>query len=298
MTPTDAQLKALVAVADQGSFTHAGRRLGMGQSAVSHAVSGLEEALGVRLLDRSAAGTRLTPVGERIVAHAREVLRLKDQMRREAEAERSLRRGLVRVGSYGPTASWHFLPRILDDLSHRFPEIAVEVTEGSDPEVEQWLRDGSVDVGFVSLPSEEFDTIDLGADEMMVLLPAGHPLATERRIAPRALAALPFIMSSGGCEPAVQELLEGNMLDVRFRIREVQTIVEMVGRGAGVSIKPYRSLPDPLPDSVVLRPLDPPRTRRIGLGVPAPRKRSPAVRAFLRVAGTHRELTGPSSPER
>ncbi|MEO8623382.1 MAG: LysR family transcriptional regulator, partial [bacterium] len=74
---TDAQLEALVAVADSGSFTQAARRLGLTQSAVSHAVTGLEQSLSVALIDRSAQGARLTNAGERVIQHARQILPLK-----------------------------------------------------------------------------------------------------------------------------------------------------------------------------------------------------------------------------
>ncbi|HEX8363115.1 MAG TPA: LysR family transcriptional regulator [Longimicrobium sp.] len=282
---TDSQLHAFVAVADHGSFTVAGRELGTSQSAVSKAVTALEELLRVTLFVRNAGGVQLTEVGETMVAHAREVLRLKASMRDEAEAARRLRRGSVRIGSFGTTSSRRLLPPILEAFARGYPEITVSVVEGSDPEVEQWLREGALDVGFVTLPNEEFDVFRIARDEMNVLLPTVHPLAREARIAPRQLDSLPFIMSTGGCEPAVQRLLAESALEVRYHIREVHTILALVQQGAGVAIKPSLSLPDPLPAGVVCRPLHPPLTREIGLAVPRARDASPACRAFLRVAG-------------
>jgi DNA-binding transcriptional LysR family regulator len=288
---TDAQLQALVAVVDQGSFMGAARQLRMTQSAVSHAIAGLEEALRVGLLDRSARGVRLTAVGERTVQRAREVLRLKALMWQEADAARGLREGVVRVGSFGPTASRHLLPPMLEGFSARYPELSVQVVEGSDPEVEAWLREGKLDVGFVTLPHGEFDTLLLAQDEMVVVLPAAHPLAARERIRPGELAGSPFILSTGGCEPAVQEILDEHRPDVRYRIREVHTLVEMVARGAGLSVKSTLSLPDPLPPGVVLRPLDPPRLRRVGLAVVDRKALSPAAIAFFRNASLHRRAT-------
>ncbi|HYW11539.1 MAG TPA: LysR family transcriptional regulator [Longimicrobium sp.] len=288
---TDAQLQAFVAVADHGSFTAAGRELGMSQSAVSKAVTALEEVLRVTLLVRSARGIQLTEVGETMMVRAREVLRLKASMRDEAEAARRLRRGSVRVGSFGTTSSRRLLPPILQAFARGYPEIAVSVVEGSDPEVELWLREGKLDVGFVTLPNEEFDTFRIARDELAVLLPAAHPLAAEDRITPRQLASLSFIMSTGGCEPAVQQILREASPEVRYHIREVHTLVELVQQGAGVAVKPMLSLPDPLPPGVVCRPLDPPRMREIGLAVPRERDTSPACRAFLRVAGVRRGVS-------
>jgi DNA-binding transcriptional LysR family regulator len=288
---TDAQLQALVAVADLGSFTGAARQMQMSQSGVSHAIAALEESLGVRLLDRSARGVQLTEVGQRTVRHAREALRLKQRIWQEAEATRGLREGTVRVGSFGMTSSRHLLPPILRSFGERYPNLAVRVTEGSDQEVVQWLREGKLDVGFVTLPNEEFDSLHLAQDEMVALLPEAHPLAAQPGIQPRQLAAHPFIMSTGGCEPAILEMLSQGQLDVHYQIREVHTIIDMVAQGAGISIKPTLSLPHPLPPGLVCRPLDPPRSRAVGLAVLNRKRLAPAVRAFLKVASAHRQPT-------
>jgi DNA-binding transcriptional LysR family regulator len=280
---TDAQLQALVAVADHGSFTAAARHLRTSQSAVSHAITGLEQSLGVSLLRRTARAVRLTDIGERTVARAREVLALKAAMRQEAEAARGLRRGTLRVGSFGASASRRLLPPILATFARRHPDVAVLVSEGTDQEVEGWLRAGTVDVGFVTLPND-LDTLPLWRDEYCALLPAGHPLARQPRVRPAELAHDPFVMSTGGCEPAVRDALGGVPVDVRFQIRETGTIVETVARGAGVSIVPEMSLPEPLPAGVVVRPLDPPRPRTVALAVVKRSAASVLARAFLRVA--------------
>lgn len=281
---TDAQLHALVAVADHGSFTHAARHLGMSQSAVSHAVTALEGSLRAALLTRNGRGVQLTEVGERIVRHAREILQLRTLIQHEADATRGLRRGTVRVGSFGITASRSLLPPILQAYARVYADITVVVIEGSDQEVQQWLRDGKVDIGFVTLPNDEFDTHYLAQDEMLAVLPVGHALAGEQRVRPRQLSEHPFIMSTGGCEPAIYDIMKDAALDVRYHIREVHTILAMVEEGFGVSIKPTLALPDPLPAGVVSRPLEPAHPRKIGLAVTGRDHVSPACRAFLRVA--------------
>lgn len=281
---TWAQLQALVAVADHGSFTHAARHLRMTQSAVSHAVNALEASLRVTLLVRDGRGVQATEIGERVVRHGREVLHLRSLIEQDADATRRVRRGTVRVGSFGITASRRLLPPIVERFSAAYPDIAVRVSEGSDQEVEHWLRAGRLDTGFVTLPNEEFETAYLTCDEMMAVLPADHPLAAERRVRPDQLGQDPFIMSTGGCEPAIRDIMQNVSIDVQYQIREVHSILAMVERGAGVSIKPALALPDELPKGVVARPLDPPHVRRIGLAVSAQADASPAITAFLRVA--------------
>lgn len=291
---TDTQLQAFVTVAESGSFTRAARQLRSSQSAVSHSVAALEQTLGVALFVREACGVRLSLAGEQTLEHARAVLRNKEAIYREAGAARDLSDGIVRVGSFGPTSSRHLLPPILEACAKRHRRLSVRIVEGSDQEVEQWLREGELDAGFVNLPNDEFETLQLARDEMVVLLAADSPLAAEARVPPERLADLPFIISTGGCEPLVRELLDERLLDARYHIREVQTIVDMVRQGIGISIKPALSLPAELPEGVVTRPLAPARTREIGIAWRDRSDLSPAVRAFIRVASDAGKAAVPS----
>jgi DNA-binding transcriptional LysR family regulator len=256
----------------------------MSQSAVSHAVAGLEETLRVTLVHRSARHVRLTEVGERMARHAREVLRLKAVMQEEVDAARRLRRGTVRVGSFGVSASRRLLPPIIDAFARSHPDIDVLVSEGTDDEVERWIHDGAVDVGFVTLPNDTLDAVPLAEDEMRAVLPARHPLAAASYVAPRDVAAYPFIMSTGGCERLICDIMGEVPLDVRHRMREVDTILAMVGRGMGITIKPALALPDVLPNEIVTRPLSPVRMRRVGLAARRRRDASLAAQAFLKTA--------------
>lgn len=281
---TDAQLQALVAVADRGSFTAAAQQLRMSQSAVSHAVASLEESLRVTLLDRSARRVRLTEIGERTARHAREVLRLKAAIAEDADAARRLRRGTVRVGSFGVSASRRLLPPLIEAFARGHPDIEVLVSEGTDDEVEAWIREGVVDVGFVTLPNDALDVVPLAEDEIHVVMPACHPLAATPRVSAADVGAYPFIMSTGGCERIIDAVMGDVALDVRHRMREVDTILAMVGRGMGISMKPALALPDVLPDDIVSRPLAPAHLRRVGLGVRRRAEAAAATQAFLRVA--------------
>jgi len=295
---TDAQLQALVAVADCGSFTGAARHLGLSQSAVSHAVTGLEQALRVTLLERSARAVRLTEVGEQTVRHAREILRRKTLIQEEADATRRLQRGTLRIGSFGVSATRRMLPPLMDAFARRYPDVAMLVTEGTDDEVRGWIHDGTVDVGFVTLPNDALETLPLAEDDFYAIVPASHALAAHARLQPRQLAALPFIMSTGGCETVVLEVMRGVTLDVRYRIRDVDTILGMTARGAGVSIMPCLALPDELPAGAVSRPLDPLRRRRVALAVRPGSDVSLPCRAFLRLAAAARDAEQARTPAR
>ncbi|MEP6733016.1 MAG: LysR family transcriptional regulator [bacterium] len=281
---TDAQLEAFVAVAQSGSFTQAARTLGLTQSAVSHAVTSLEQSLGVSLVDRATQGARLTRAGERIIPHARDILRLKVQIAQDAEAARRLLDGQLRIGSFGVSASRRLLPPLLDTFTARHPGIGILVREGDDGEVEGWLRDGLVDIAFVNLPNDGFDTIEVAADRFYAVVPASHPLAHAESFPVEELASLPFIMSSGGCESMIRETYDVVSLDVRFRIRDVETMIAMVARGTGLALIPRLALPDDTPSGVAFVPLASDFIRRIGLAVRTQESAGSPARAMLKMA--------------
>lgn len=280
---TDAQLHALLAVADTGSFTLAARRLGLTQSAVSHALGVLEKSLRVSLVERDPREARLTPVGRQVAEHAREVLRLKARMRQDAEDARRLHHGLLRVGSFGVSSSRRLLPPLLDAFTALHPKVAIEIREGADDEVERWLHDGTIDAGFVTLPADAFDTVIAARDVLQAVVPAGGPLAARRRMPARALGAHPFIMSSGGCETIIRSALCDTVPDVRFHIRETETIVDMVARGMGVSVVPRLALPETVPAGVCFVPLETACVREIGLAVRRQEQAGSPARALQRL---------------
>ena len=145
------QLRALVAVALHGNLSEAALHLELSQSAVSHAIASLEQELGVLLLSRGRHGALLTPVGERVISHARSVLQLLEAVVKEANLEKGLHGGQVRIASFRSVAT-NVLPAVIARFRIHFPEITVAITEHYDfSGVEQALRAGYADIGFTYL---------------------------------------------------------------------------------------------------------------------------------------------------
>jgi len=114
------QLRALLAVADQGSFTAAAGSLGLTQSAVSHAVASLERELGLPLVARDRAGARLTAHGRKVLGHAREAVHRVDRIAQDAAAAAGRHHGRLRVAVF-PSAA-QLLPALIADLAqHSWP---------------------------------------------------------------------------------------------------------------------------------------------------------------------------------
>lgn len=209
---TFTQLEIFAVVAELGSFTAAGQRLGISQSAVSHALKQLETKWGVTLLSRGPTGIEVTEVGRSLLVRVRELLGISEAIHQEVAAVRGLNRGVLRIGSFGTTSSLQLLPQILEKFTQRYPEIDVFVDEGEDKEVGQWLIERRVDAGFVVLPDERFYTVPIVEDQFVVLMPAAHPLAAKKAVSLSDVSAMPFIMTLAGSASAIQHLFEQERL--------------------------------------------------------------------------------------
>jgi DNA-binding transcriptional LysR family regulator len=275
-----AQLEVLIAVAESGSFSQAALDLGTSQPAVSRAIAALEEELGVILLHRGRFGARLSHIGERVQEHARQMLLLRDQIRHDANLEKGLRDGHVRIASFRSAAT-HLLPARVAAFRRRWPGVQVSLTETDPAGVEQALRESRADIGLVPLPrGEDFETWEIARDEYVVLLPgppAAPPPSWEH------LARYEFILYNyAECTSAVRQHWQrwGQELKVAYEIKEDSTIVSMVAQGLGAAILP-RLAAMPLPPGVCAYPLPEPLERVIGAAILTQALQPASVFAFL-----------------
>lgn len=287
---TNNQLEAFVMVADLRSFTAAALQLGISQSAVSHAIRALEKELNVKLFRRLKADTELTEIGGRLLLRAREMLGLFETISQEAADAQGLRTGTLRIGSFGPSSSLRLLPALLKKYRQEYPGIEIHIDEGADQDVKQWILDRRIDVGFVVLPEDRFETYALAEDQMLVLLPQTHQLATQESVRLEALCNDPFIMTEAGSAHIVTSLFNASNLmpNVRFRSAQVMSTLALVARGEGVTILAELALPmkeqSPREHAYVVKPLCPPVFRCVGLAIHSEKRASPAALAFIKIA--------------
>lgn len=280
------QLEIFSQVAELRGFTLAAHQLGISQSAVSHAMKLLEQELGVELLRRHQSQVELSDIGEQLLLRARAMLGLANTMRQEAADARGMKRGTLRIGSFGPTSSIKLLPNILQHYRQAHPGIEVHVDEGPDRQIVQWLEERRIDIGFVVLPEERFDTFALIEDQMVALLPAAHPLATRSDLSLKALCADPFILTEAGSSELVSRLFNAARLqpNIRYRCSQLLSTLETVSRGDAITVIAEGSLPDSPHPGYVKIPLSPAVKRQVGLAVLDQRQASPAALAFIELA--------------
>ncbi|WP_434568900.1 LysR family transcriptional regulator [Pseudomonas sp. Z3-8] len=280
------QLEIFSLVAELQGFTAAATRLGIGQSAVSHAIKSLEQELGVELFRRHQSLVELSDIGQQLLLRARAMLGLANTLQQEAADARGMRRGTLRIGSFGPTSSMKLLPAILQRYRTLHPGIEVHIDEGPDRQVLQWLDERRIDVGFVVLPEERFDTFALMEDQMVALLPTHHPLAERACMELKALCNDPFILTEAGSSEVVRRLFSAARLtpNIRYRCSQLLSTLDVVSRGEAVTVVSEGSLPAMENPGFVVRPLSPRVPRQIGLAVLDSRQASPATLAFIEVA--------------
>ncbi len=273
---------AFVKTVERGSFTRAAQELDYAQSSISKMVADLETEWGMTLLERSKRGVRLTSAGEQVLPFLRKVLNDHQELEGQIHRMNGIETGVVRIGTFASVAI-NWLPNIFSALQKDYPGIEYEMLLGDYAEVEQWIKEGRVDCGFLPLPAlPQFDTIFLKQDEYKVVLPAGHSLAEKETVDIEDLNDLPFLLLEHGGKTEVSDLLEFSHVqpDIRFTTWEDFAIMAMVEKGMGVSILPDMIL-QRIPYQVEIRSLQKPYYRSIGLAIKSQNHITPAVKKFI-----------------
>ena len=256
--------EAFLKTVELSSLTLAAQALGRTQSAISHSIRALEEELGVTLLTRSKGGVRLTREGRELLPTVQALHGARETLLRQAAALSGRPDGRVRIGTFTSVAV-HWLPGMIKSFRQRYPQVPLEMFSGDYSDVENWLREGQVDLAFTTLPAPEgCEAQPLTDDELMAILPPEHPLAARERIPAELLALEPFITLLRASDQDIRRALGGLQPEVRFTTKDDYAIIAMVEQGLGVSVMP-KLLMEGRQDRVAVRPLDPPARRTIAL---------------------------------
>ena len=210
-----------------GSFSRAAEELNFTQSGVSHAVQALEDELGITLLSRNRGGVVLTADGRALLPRVEALCAAHHALMQSAADLKGLDAGLVKVATFS-SVSAQWLPSILKSFGDVYPNIEFEVVDADFyGQTEEWILQGKVDCGFLRLPSaKSLCAHPLYRDELLVVVPCGHPLADAAAFPLSALSAEPFIRLEEGRDYELTAALED------------RTILAMVSKGLGISLLP------------------------------------------------------------
>ncbi|MEI9903078.1 MAG: LysR substrate-binding domain-containing protein [Asticcacaulis sp.] len=273
MLPTLRQLHYLKLLAEHKSFMAAAEAAFVSQPALSSGIAELEKILGARLVDRARGNVILTAVGEDTLRRSEDILaRTEDLVEAARGAGRPLS-GRFRLGVI-PTIAPFLLPKALVALRHDFPQLRLFLREDQTARLISGLKSGALDAAVIALPYDltGLDHAFVARDAILAATPSSHPLAREASIAPESLRDEEVILledghclrdhalaacSWNGPTGANESLNAHNAHIGGFAATSLNTLVQMVGSGLGVSLLPAMAVDSGLITSsdVSVRPL-------------------------------------------
>ena len=277
------QYEIFVKTAELGSLTKAAETLGLTQSGVSHALAALEETLSLKLLTRSRGGAKLTEAGGRMLESVRAVLLAEEALDRTAAGLRGEMSGRVRIGAFTSVAV-HWLPGMMKEFGQRYPNVEFGLSNGDYHDIGEWLKAGSIDLGFVTLPLDlpGCACAPLMEDRLLAVLPKNHPLAELPCFPIAQFEKEPFISLLESSNHDARRALElaGVRANVKLTTKDDYAIIAMVEQGLGISILPELLMMGQTAN-VCVKELDVPARRTIGVAVPEAGAGNPCVMRFV-----------------
>jgi DNA-binding transcriptional LysR family regulator len=251
-----------LAVAEEQHFGRAAKRLGMSQPPLTEQIQILEQALKVKLFERSRRGTKLTPVGAAILPavkkFAEQLERLELAVREAATGQRSV----LTVGSI-TSAMVEVLPPLIESMKAAHPDVTISMREIDSVEAVPLLQSGDIDLAFARLEGDlgtGIKSFPLREDRLAVALPQTHPLAARSRIRLASLADEDFVMFYRRVSPGYFDSLVTACRNAGFSpriVHEVSSVasqVAFVGCGQGVALIPS-AMKKMAPATAIVRPL-------------------------------------------
>lgn len=276
------QLEMLVAVADEGSFGGAAAVLDCTQSRISHGITELETTLSQRLLHRSRSGCTPTDAGHRVLASARQILRLAANLGDVAREDAAIA-GHLRLACFR-SVSTHLLPPALAALEADYPSLRIDIDDSFEERdaLALALRDGRADVAIVQLPAGAgLQTRDYVADSYVLVAPKSIPLRAP--LSWEQLDGLPYLQldCTGALGVAARCREAGFSSPPARTLATDSSIAALAARGLGYSILPRLAV-HPLPDGVQTLPLPIPARRQFAIAAMPATACQPAARVLMR----------------
>ncbi len=282
-----ADLRLFIHIAESPSLTQAAKRAHLSLAAVSVRIKALENQLNTRLLYRDSRGVEITPAGQRLLQHARVIMRQVDHLKHDFQEQADGDAGHIRIFA-NTTAVTEFMPDILAQFLAGHPGVTVDLQERLTRDIVRGVLDGTTDLGIVAGPVDapELQGIHFSTPRLGVVVAQGHPLQDQDKVKLADAVRYPFItMHEGSTLVAfLRDQLEriGQRLPQRIQLYSFDSICRMVQAGVGVGV---------IPDSAARRYGAEMKLRVVELDEPwVVRERKLLVRDIDALPGCAREL--------
>jgi DNA-binding transcriptional LysR family regulator len=261
------QLRYLLAIVDEGSFTRAAERLLVAQPSLSQQIKGLERELGGPLLERLPKGVRLTAAGKAFLPEARAAVTHADRARRNARSALELEAGELEVATVTSVA-YGILPAAFERWRQAHPATTIALREYTHRRfLDDAVRIGVGDIAVGPRPPEwPGPLIELGWEEFVAIIPASDPLARRKRAVPlEALAERDWVLFGAG--HGLSEVILETCARAGFAPRrtvetgQVAAAPHLAAAGLGVTLVPQNVVPAGL--NAAVRSLKSPLVRQL-----------------------------------
>jgi len=239
-----AELRVFLAVATERSFSRAAAKLHRTQPAISQAIRRLEEEIGERLFDRSSKDGTLTEAGQVLKEYADRILRLTEEAEMSVRELRDLHRGRVRIGVN--EAAVHILLPLIDRFRTAHPAVMLDVRRVAARHVAVDVVQGNLDFGVLTFqpPERRLQALTLGIDDMVLLVPPGHPLAGRAKVT-MAEFGQQTVVAHSDPSPARDRVLRVSEvrhapINIQIALPSLEAIKRAVEMQMGVALLPRR----------------------------------------------------------
>ena len=270
-------------VIEQGSFARAAGVLHLTPSAISHSISAMEEEVGCALFVRGKNGVKLTGAGQQLYPYIQKIIAGNNNLRQAIENLNGLSSGAVKLGCIN-TVCLTWIPRILPVFHEDYPQIDINIYQGSNTDNIDWIRNGSIDFGIISQAAAEgLPFLPLYEDDLMCVVPKGYMPSYTQCMTPDDLKYQPFVIQQESCDKDITAFLNNYHLSVRANchVLDDQSTMAMVECGAGICIMP-ELITRTVSCNVDIYPIQPRQYRVLGICCANMDLLSPAAREMVK----------------
>ena len=236
-------LRLFIHIAESPSLTQGARKAFLSPAAASARIKALDGQLGSRLLYRDSRGVELTPAGQRLLQHARLIMRQVDYLKSEFTEYGTDAAGHIRIFA-NTTAVTEFLPEVLAGFLAERPGVTVDLQERLSRDIVRGVLDGAADLGIIAGPVQApgLQVLHFSTDRLVLSVPLGHALAQRQSVSFNDTLAYQHIGLHEGSTllSFLREQVEklGGNLALRIQVSSFEAICRMIEGGVGIGIIP------------------------------------------------------------
>jgi LysR family transcriptional regulator, transcriptional activator of the cysJI operon len=238
-------LKTFLTVARTRSFSIAAKELNLTQGAVSHHIAALEAYFGAEVFKRAANGVEVTDAGAILAETSEKTLSEVENAKAKISATKQKFAGTIRIEASSIPGE-HIIPRLVSEFQKQYPDVKFKIKAEDSVNSLLNLQAGDLDfaaVGTIKGYNEKLDVIELGEEELVLIVPLGHELAGQKLVKLAQILSYPYINreETSGTRKEIERMLEdsrisASKLKTTMELASTESVITAVSEGQGVSI--------------------------------------------------------------